>query len=111
MRRAEFVLDEREGLIVRERRHVVLQLAQLGDDVLGDEVRARRSHLPELHERRAEALEREAQAHGERLALLALGAQARRDGLEPAQTGLSSRSSKPSSSSTPTIWRYRSRCL
>ena len=45
----------------RERRDVVLEAAELGDDVRRDDVRARREELPELDERRPELVEHLAQ--------------------------------------------------
>ena len=75
-----------ERLGIGERRDVVLQLAQLGDDVLGDEVGARRADLAELDERRAEPLEGVAQPQPERLAGVVLGPQPPVHRREPAQT-------------------------
>ena len=45
----------------RERSNVVLQAAELGDDVGRHDVRPRREQLAELHERRAELVEHVAQ--------------------------------------------------
>ena len=50
---ADRALDVLEG----ERPHVVLQRAQLADDVRRDDVRTGRQQLAELHERRAELVE------------------------------------------------------
>ena len=58
---AELALDHRDDLGLRERRHVVLQLRELGDVLGRQEVGPGREHLPELGERRAELLERHAQ--------------------------------------------------
>ena len=54
---AEIFLDHALGLLERERPHVVLEAAQLGDDVRRHDVGTRREQLPELHERRAELVE------------------------------------------------------
>ena len=48
---------------IGERRHAVLQLRELVRDVGRQQVAPRRQHLAELDEDRAEALERQAQAH------------------------------------------------
>ena len=58
---AELLLDHALGLLERERPHVVLEAAQLGDDVRRHDVGARREQLPELHERRPELVEQLAQ--------------------------------------------------
>jgi len=54
---AELGFDHLRRVGIRERAHVVLERAQLGDDVGRDDVGARREQLPELHEGRAELLE------------------------------------------------------
>ena len=51
-----------------ERRHLILQLRELGGDVGRQQIRAHRQRLAELDEDRAELLERLAQAHAERQA-------------------------------------------
>jgi hypothetical protein len=51
---AELRLDRRLDLGEPDRRHVVLQLLQLADVGRGQQVRARRQHLPELHVGRPE---------------------------------------------------------
>ena len=53
----ELVLDHALGLLERERPHVVLQPAQLDDDVGRHDVGTGREELPELHERRPELVE------------------------------------------------------
>ena len=58
---AELLLDHALGLLERERAHVVLQPAQLDDDVGRHDVGPRREELPELHERRPELVEHLAQ--------------------------------------------------
>ena len=58
---AEVLLDHLLGLLERERPHVVLQPAQLGDDVRRHHVGAGREQLAELHERRPELVEHLAQ--------------------------------------------------
>ena len=50
-------LDDALDVLVRERPHVVLEAAQLGDDVGRQHVRPHRQELPELDERRAELVE------------------------------------------------------
>ena len=60
---------ERGGrLLAGERRHLVLELRELGRDVGRQQIGAHGQRLAELHEDRAELLERLAQAHAERLA-------------------------------------------
>ena len=54
---AELGLEHRHDLGLRERRHVVLQPRELGDVLGRQQVGARREHLAELGERRAELLE------------------------------------------------------
>ena len=54
---AEILFDHALGLLERERAHVVLEAAQLRDDVRRHDVGARREQLPELHERRPELVE------------------------------------------------------
>ncbi len=54
---SELLLDHPLGLLERERPHVVLQPAQLDDDVRRHDVGPGREKLPELHERRAELVE------------------------------------------------------
>ena len=104
--RAELRLDDRAHLGVRERLDAVLQLLQLDDDRVGDEVRARGGRLAELHERRAEALERAPDAHGHRAAGSAAARWKRlRTGAKRRRPVTSSALSRPSSTSTPTIWR------
>ena len=58
---AEVLLDHALGLLEREGANVVLQPAQLDEDVGRDGVRPRRQELPELHERRPELVEQLAQ--------------------------------------------------
>src|SRR6266540_5509386 len=60
-RKAEVALDDLLDLLERERPHVVLQRAQLDDDVGRNDVGTRREELAELHERRAELVEHLAQ--------------------------------------------------
>jgi len=60
-RLTELLLDRLLDLRVRERPHVVLQAAQLGDDVRRHDVGARREQLAELDERRPELVEHLAQ--------------------------------------------------
>ena len=60
-RLAELLLDHALDLRERERPHVVLEAAQLGDDVRRDDVGARREQLAELDERRPELVEHLAQ--------------------------------------------------
>ena len=55
-------LDDAARVGAGERRHAILQLFQLVGDVARQQIAARRQHLPELHEDRAELFEREAQA-------------------------------------------------
>ncbi len=54
-----------------ERRHLILELRELRRDLGLEQVRAHGQHLAELHEDRAELLEREPQSHAERLCRLA----------------------------------------
>ena len=68
-RLAELLLDRPLDVRVRERPHVVLQAAQLGDDVRRHDVRPRREQLAELDERRAELVEHLAQVPAARRAL------------------------------------------
>jgi hypothetical protein len=56
-REAEVVLDDALDLLVREGAYVVLQAAELGDDVRRQDVRAHREQLAELDEGRAELVE------------------------------------------------------
>ena len=63
--RAELSLDDGAGLAVGERRHVRVQLTELRYHLRSEEVDARTEHLPELHERGPEPLERLAQPLGE----------------------------------------------
>ena len=68
----ELLLDHPLGLLERERPHVVLQPAQLDDDVGRHDVGPGREELPELHERRPELVEHLAQvlaARGRRAVL------------------------------------------
>ena len=65
-RRAEARLDALLDLVERDRRDVVLELLQLGDDVGREDVGARRRDLPELDEGRPEVLRDEAHALGAR---------------------------------------------
>ena len=60
-RQAELVLDHLAHLRERKRRHVVLEAAELGDDVRRHDVGPRREQLAELDERRAELVEHLAQ--------------------------------------------------
>ena len=60
-RQAEFAFDDLPHLRERERAHVVLQPAQLGDDVRRDDVGPGREQLAELDERRPELVEHLAQ--------------------------------------------------
>ena len=56
-RLAETLLDHLRRLLVRERRYVVLEAAELGDDVRRQDVRPHREELAELDEGRAELVE------------------------------------------------------
>ena len=56
-RLAQVLLDHALDLLVRERAHVVLEAAQLGDDVRREDVRPHREQLAELDEGRAELVE------------------------------------------------------
>ena len=56
-REAEVFEDDALDLLVRERAHVVLEAAELGDDVRRQDVRAHREQLAELDEGRAELVE------------------------------------------------------
>src|SRR5882762_22112 len=67
-RLAERSLDLGQRELTGKRRHAVLQLRELVGKVRGQEVAARREHLAELHEDRAERFERQAQPHPARLA-------------------------------------------
>jgi hypothetical protein len=58
---AEVLLDDLLDLVERERTDVVLQSAQLRDDVRRQDVRSRRQELAELHERRTELVQHLAQ--------------------------------------------------
>ena len=60
-RQAELRLDDPLDVLDRERRHLVLELPELGDHVRRDEVGTRREQLPELDERRPELVEHLAQ--------------------------------------------------
>src|SRR5581483_10542684 len=60
-RQPELGLDRPTRLLERERPDVVLQRAELGDDVGRDDVGPRREQLPELDERRPELVEHFAQ--------------------------------------------------
>ena len=60
-RQPELPRDDQLDLLERERRDVVLEAAQLGDDVRRDDVGPRREQLPELDERRPELVEHLAQ--------------------------------------------------
>mmetsp|Transcript_26791 Transcript_26791/g.56941 ORF Transcript_26791/g.56941 Transcript_26791/m.56941 type:complete len:369 (-) Transcript_26791:53-1159(-) len=66
--RAEVLLDDVEGLLVRERRHVVLQRAELLHVVGPNNVRPVRQDLPRLDERGPEVRERLPQLRGARAA-------------------------------------------
>ena len=61
------VLDDGARDAAVEGRHAILQLGQLVGDVGGQQVAARGQGLAELHEDRAEFLQRLAQPHGARL--------------------------------------------
>ena len=61
-RKTEVGLDDGPRLRERERADVVLQAAQLGDDVRRDDVGPRREQLAELDERRPELVEHLAEA-------------------------------------------------
>ena len=56
-RLAELFLDHALDVLVRERAHVVLQAAELGDDVRRQDVRTHREQLAELDEGRAQLVE------------------------------------------------------
>ena len=58
----ELRLDDVAHLLERDRRRVILEAAELGDDVRRDDVGTRREELPELDERRPELVEHRAQA-------------------------------------------------
>ena len=60
-RLSEILADRPLDVAVGERAHVVLQAAELGDDVRRHDVRTRREQLAELDERRAELVEHLAQ--------------------------------------------------
>ena len=60
-REAEVFEDDALDLLVWERPHVVLEAAELGDDVRRQDVRAHREQLAELDERRPELVEHLAQ--------------------------------------------------
>jgi hypothetical protein len=62
-REIELGLDHLLDLLERERPHVVLEPAELHDDVGRHDVRSRREQLTELHERRAELVEHLAQVN------------------------------------------------
>ena len=75
---AEILDDHALGLLERERAHVVLEAAELRDDVRRHDVRPRREQLAELHERRAELVEQLAQVRAaRRRAVLARGREPR----------------------------------
>jgi hypothetical protein len=58
---------ERGGrLVAGERRHLVLELRELGGDIGRQQIGTHRERLAELDEDRPELLEREAQPHAER---------------------------------------------
>ena len=69
-RRPQVLLDHPFDVGVRERPHVVLELAQLRDDLGRDDVGPRREELAELHERRPELVERLPQVTAERRQVL-----------------------------------------
>jgi hypothetical protein len=56
-RLAELLLDHALDVLVREGADVVLQAAELGDDVRREDVGAHREELPELDEGRAQLVE------------------------------------------------------
>src|SRR5206468_2108775 len=56
-REAKVFLDDALDLVVREGTHVVLEAAELGDDVRGQDVGAHREQLAELDEGRTELVE------------------------------------------------------
>src|SRR5207248_1069626 len=58
---SQLLLDHPLRLLERERPHVVLECAELDDDVWRYDVGSRREELPELHERRSELVEALAQ--------------------------------------------------
>ena len=60
-RQAELGLDDSAYLLERNRRGIVLEPTQLGDDVGRNDVRPRREQLAELDERRPELIEHLAQ--------------------------------------------------
>ena len=74
----ELLADRALDIRVRERAHVVLKPAQLGDDVRRHDVRPRREQLPELDERRPELVEHLAQVTAARGALDRAGRRALR---------------------------------
>ena len=61
-RDAELLLHDRDDLFLGHRRHVVLELRELGDELGRQQVGPRGEDLPELRERRPELLECRAQA-------------------------------------------------
>ena len=65
-REVELRLDDLLDLLERERPHVVLEAAQLHDDVGRHDVGPRREQLAELHERRPELVEHLAQVDAAR---------------------------------------------
>ena len=71
-RQPELLFDHAERNFGRERRHLVLQLAQLDQDVLRHYVRPCREQLPELDEGRPEFLEHLAHMLAARLDLAGL---------------------------------------
>ena len=73
--------------VIGKRGDVVLELAQLVDEVIGDEVGPRRSDLTELHERGAEPLEGVPQPDGHGSARSCSCAQPAMDRRETAQPG------------------------
>ncbi len=92
-RRLQLLLDALLHHVPRQGGDVVLQLRELLGQIRRDEVSARGEDLPELGERRAQALERPADPDGARLVALPPGRLARGGSApgRPARAGISSR--------------------
>ncbi len=66
-RAAKRALERRDRERAGERRHLVLELRELGGHLRIEQIGPHGQHLAELHEDRAELLEREPEAHTERM--------------------------------------------
>ena len=66
-RAAKRALERRDRERAGERRHLVLELRELRGDLRSEQIGPHGQHLAELHEDRAELLEREPEAHAERM--------------------------------------------